>query len=407
MKLSTRIIPLFFIALLISSISIAFIPLVKASGGTAYCQIGANSPFGCIVQIHDITKNTYSGIGSKVSLTYNHGDSVNFTAIPQGYATFTPTYSLTDGWDCISNPALNSPTYLNSNPQTFVLGDGTFNITANFGSGETFYGSTSAYVSANSPSGTYCSITEYSPPNQGINIAGSNVTLTPVLITDNIVYICFIPLGCSFVHWIVDNGTIFNYPILTCSGNVPINVTAYVTVTTGYLQVTSISDSGSVIAPNDVNYFSLGTSVNFVFASLQDYVLQNFYVNGTATQWFGSETSGSYVINQLTGNTTISISSLYIPPISPTPTPSLEYTLSLIGLNETSLALIIYAISIIGVCIGFFYMRNNNVPWAFAIGLVLATIICNVIDLLGVYTYPIDILTAFIIIGITFMSRSY
>jgi hypothetical protein len=92
---------------------------------------------------------------------------------------------------------------------------------------------------------------------------------------------------------------------------------------------------------------------------------------------------------------------------TPTPLPSSGgggYLISL-GVSDTYLAVGIYVVSIIGMVIGFFYLHNNNIPFAVGLGLIVATIICNILGILGVYTYPIDILIGISIVLILFVGR--
>ena len=75
------------------------------------------------------------------------------------------------------------------------------------------------------------------------------------------------------------------------------------------------------------------------------------------------------------------------------------------NINPTYLAMAIYAICILGMCYIFFLMHSTNVPWAFALGLILATIICNIVNVLGIYTYPIDAMLILAVIGILVLGR--
>jgi hypothetical protein len=75
------------------------------------------------------------------------------------------------------------------------------------------------------------------------------------------------------------------------------------------------------------------------------------------------------------------------------------------NINPTYLAMAIYAICILGMCYIFFLMHSTNVPWAFALGLILATIICNIVNVLGIYTYPIDAMLILAVIGIMVLGR--
>lgn len=64
-----------------------------------------------------------------------------------------------------------------------------------------------------------------------------------------------------------------------------------------------------------------------------------------------------------------------------------------------------YIGSIVGMCVAFYYMQNSNVPFAVGLGLVVATILCNLLNILGTYTYPIDaIVVVVMIVIIIFMS---
>jgi hypothetical protein len=76
-----------------------------------------------------------------------------------------------------------------------------------------------------------------------------------------------------------------------------------------------------------------------------------------------------------------------------------------LGISDTYTAIGTYVICIVGMCIGFFYLHNNNIPFAVALGLIIATILCNILNVLGIYTYPIDALTILSIIGIIIFMR--
>jgi hypothetical protein len=63
-----------------------------------------------------------------------------------------------------------------------------------------------------------------------------------------------------------------------------------------------------------------------------------------------------------------------------------------LGISNTELAIGIYTICIIGLIIAFYYLHNNNIPFAVGLSLIVATIMCNIMNILGIYTYPIDAL---------------
>jgi hypothetical protein len=78
---------------------------------------------------------------------------------------------------------------------------------------------------------------------------------------------------------------------------------------------------------------------------------------------------------------------------------------SLLGISNSELAVGIYAVCIIGLIVAFYYLHNSNVPFAFCLGLILATIICQIVDILGIYTYPIDVLITISVVGIIIFMR--
>jgi hypothetical protein len=79
--------------------------------------------------------------------------------------------------------------------------------------------------------------------------------------------------------------------------------------------------------------------------------------------------------------------------------------LSAFGVSDNWLAVGVYVVCIAGMAYAFFALHNNNIPFAVALGLIIATIICNIINVLGIYTYPIDALTIFSIVGIIIFMR--
>jgi hypothetical protein len=90
---------------------------------------------------------------------------------------------------------------------------------------------------------------------------------------------------------------------------------------------------------------------------------------------------------------------------TPTPAPAPSDILKTLGLNPTDLAIIIYVTCIVGLIYAFFCLHNTNIPFAVGLGLIVATILCNVINILGFYTYPIDALVIISIIGILVLGR--
>ena len=126
-------------------------------------------------------------------------------------------------------------------------------------------------------------------------------------------------------------------------------------------------------------------------------------VNSTYNHFYGNNT-GNYII--ITHCFKWGADSNGNMPTTPTATPSsLKGTLGTLGINSTDLAIGIYVISIVGLVIGFFYLHNTNIPFAVGLGLIVATILCNILDILGIYTYPIDAVVILSIVGIMVFGR--
>jgi hypothetical protein len=88
-----------------------------------------------------------------------------------------------------------------------------------------------------------------------------------------------------------------------------------------------------------------------------------------------------------------------------TPTPNTAFGLGTLGISNTEIAVGIYVVSIIGMCYAFFLMHNSNIPFAVCLGLIVATVICQIINILGIYTYPIDVLITISVVGIIIFMR--
>jgi hypothetical protein len=197
-----------------------------------------------------------------------------------------------------------------------------------------------------------------------------------------------LPQSVSFNY----TGAVYNYngTALSIGGNYSI-------------AISSLTDNSNIFSSYSLsysqNYNFSGNSFNFTIS--QRTGTTNLYqvleVNFTLSN---GETYGVlYNLGFLIGNNVIGG--------TPTPLPSSGgggYLISL-GVSDTYLAVGIYVVSIIGMVIGFFYLHNNNIPFAVGLGLIVATIICNILGILGVYTYPIDILIGISIVLILFVGR--
>lgn len=73
--------------------------------------------------------------------------------------------------------------------------------------------------------------------------------------------------------------------------------------------------------------------------------------------------------------------------------------------SETYIAIIIYIVSLVGMVYAFYRLHSPNVPFAIALGLMVATIICNVLNILGVFTYPIDAITVLLMFLVLYLGR--
>lgn len=348
---------------------------------------------------------------------------------------------------------------------------------------------TSAYVSANSPNGCYVNIYDL---NNGYATSNSrNVSISYNATTDFIQYNSVTALGCKFDHWVLSNGTILYSTTITSNGGgfnavvgVPTSITAYFTYsnTTQY-QIISSCANGINLTPLGTEYFSYGASITYNFVPNLNYYIDSVSVNGSIVSYNHLPNNvGSYTFTNITGNSTIYISSSYqqtalisisvglgsgniqldytdttyghftyytgssnyIPvntvisisgnagigyqfdnfsvssyngqistyysnPQSLTVVNSGNITINfklipnggglgggntgLPFISNAYLALIIYIGFIVGFIVAFYYLHNNNIPFAIGLGVVVGTIISQLLNLLGAWTYPIDALT--------------
>jgi hypothetical protein len=184
-----------------------------------------------------------------------------------------------------------------------------------------------------------------------------------------------------------------NGTALSIGGNFSVGISA--------LSATTDIFSSYVLSYTPEENFS-GNSFNFTIGEITSTInkYQVFNVNFTLSN--GEKYSVFYNIGFLTDRShTIGSGGNG----SPTPTPLTVFGLGALGISNSELAVAIYAICIISLIIAFYYLHNNNVPFAFCLGLILATIICQIVDILGIYTYPIDVLITISVVGIIIFMR--
>jgi hypothetical protein len=232
------------------------------------------------------------------------------------------------------------------------------------------------------------------------------------------------------VHAIPDSGSQFFY--------FTVNSTEYVNGAFDYTVTGSVDITAYFrLLPSNINYtltvtnpFSLGGSVQWydtnngstpsfgvgVFTNIPTSDGLEFTATPNSgynfVDWYVTNTTdGSYISSFTTNPLNMGFAenvTVYpewkLNPLN-TPTPSTIFGLGALGISNIEIAVVIYVICIIGLIAGFYYLHNNNIPFAFALGLVLATILCQIINILGIYTYPIDALMIVSVVGIIIFMR--
>lgn len=202
----------------------------------------------------------------------------------------------------------------------------------------------------------------------------------------------------------VFTGKIYQSQIQSGDGNVSIGLTSLSSdmqtgLTPNPTSYVTTSFSGGqfsfVIAPSPVSQYYLPIwrkmVVNFTLDTGESYLATYALVF----------TGNGHSYNDGTGNST------------PTPTPNgnnggggISTVLPIIPNGYTTyIAILVYMVCIVGLIYGFYMLHNSNIPFAVALGLIVATIVCNFLNVLGFYTYPIDALVIVAVIGILFIGR--
>lgn len=189
---------------------------------------------------------------------------------------------------------------------------------------------------------------------------------------------------------------------------------------------------------NDTYLITLGTPDNFALVSMQTLALDGSFpisssVAGVSIVEYNStailnavplsslyELTSVTLDNNLVDLTTLPISIVVggnvsfiahaqLIPIdatpTPTPTPTGTFTIGTFIWNNSYTAILVYIASIFSIIVAFFYLHNNNIPFAVGLGLIIGTIACTILDILGVYTYPIIALVIIVIVAILVFMR--
>lgn len=267
----------------------------------------------------------------------------------------------------------------------------------------------------------------YLSRNMSVNAVFStdSITLTPV----------YSETGTTQFNWVFNQSQIYEiYGSITSGGSIPTDGT-YLLFSTQLK--TSVTDLGVPANEFGNEYFLLSSGTfhdGYFTLSLQTYnytydVYQGLQVavlyNTTAQQSIDLISNIMDILNPpftqaLFPDSTSNLLSSYVnssqffftpvytvkwlSSLTPTTTPP-QQAGTYLGIAGEQIALIIYAICIIGMILAFYYLHNPNIPFAFCIGLIIATIISTFLGLLGIYTYPIIALTIVAIIGILIFMR--
>jgi hypothetical protein len=281
-----------------------------------------------------------------------------------------------------------------------------------------------AKVADGSPSGSEVSIIDmgkpFSPPV--INYTSIDESVSLPFIYGHQYSFCAYGEGNSTVRW-CNSYTGINYTVnpvrLTLYS--PVNMTAYYTaggtiftggnggaqtginfLSSGHGSLTwtvttepQLGDTGNTGGLGFYGGFITGDTISLVAVPDTGYTFSSFYV-GTLP-YSNSPSTFTFLTN-----TTVTVNFIAIGSGGGNKGGNI---LGAFGISDNYLAVGIYAICIIGLSAGFYYLHNTNIPFAVALGLIIATIMCNIINVLGIYTYPIDALTILSIIGIIIFMR--
>jgi hypothetical protein len=294
----------------------------------------------------------------------------------------------------------------------------------------TYIGSVYAKVNGSSPSVCNVNIIDFGAPfsNPYINYTSIDRSVSLPFIYGHQYSFSAYGYGNSTVRWCND-ATNTNYTVnpLKLTLYSAVNMTAYYTLnTTGTIFTTGgggaqtginfvssghgsltwtvttepqLGDTGNTGGLGFYGSFITGDTISLVAVPDSGYTFSNFNIGGGSG---GIPYSNSPTTFTFLTNTTVVVNFIAIGSGGGNKGGNI---LGAFGILDSYLAVAIYAICIIGLSIGFYYLRNTNIPFAVALGLIIATIICNIINVLGIYTYPIDALTILSIVGIIVLMR--
>jgi hypothetical protein len=324
--------------------------------------------------------NTTSATGGSGTFQFNIGDTVTFNAY-----TFTGNYfkNIYSTFGLLNNGFSN-------NPQVILPINTNFSISAIFSSSNLNYSMSVVFnptpLNYNLNSSTTSFILEqgvsytatFYVTSQSISTVFGSYNVSTTDKNYNPAYIQSTGIGWidSVFGWI--QATIGTQPYYGASGNYHQAILNNA-LSNGNFQLTLQSNgtySDTVYQGIEVSVFSVIDNNNF--------------------------NSPIYTITWLTPSQVVNLPT----PPPPTPNPTSSTPSLFPQINSSYIATAIYVSCIVGLIVAFFYMRNNNVPFAISLGLIIATILCTVLGLLGVYTYPIIALIMIVVVAILVFMRN-
>jgi hypothetical protein len=317
--------------------------------------------------------------------SYPSGTAVRFTATPKtGYHFAYFSFSGISNGKTSVNPLYTTILSSFSIEAHFVQDTVYYNININSSS----HGSMSIYYNGN----TYFSGT--------ISVlAGSEITLQSI--PDD---------GYAFYQFILGSA-VFNSDPFSIFASGDMTITPYFipinSVNNTYLLTLSNPDNNAGVSMqtqaldgfNTISGSQAGTyqvpynsQVTFNALANNGFSLSRVVLNDTII-----DLSTLPIIFTVTGNTTVTVNTISntLP----------DNSSGIPTISKSDIAIGIYIVSIVGIVLAFYFLHNTNIPFAIGLGLIIGTVFCAVLDLLGIYTYPIIALIIICIFGILFFMR--
>ena len=246
--------------------------------------------------------------------------------------------------------------------------------------------------------------------NSGVNYVAVNDSINVHATSDEgSQFFYFLVNGVEYVNGAFDKVVVSDLTVVSYFRSLPSSVTYTLTVTNPNVAGGDVSwydtNNGSTPSFSTGIFTDIPVSDGLEFTAHPNtgYSFVDWYVTNT--------TDGSYISSFTTSPLNmgfaedVTVYPEWILNSLNTPTPNTAFGLGTLGISNTEIAVGIYVVSIIGMCYAFFLMHNSNIPFAVCLGLIVATVICQIINILGIYTYPIDVLITISVVGIIIFMR--